>query len=343
MVVRSINIFLLLWLLTQIVDGQGPQHELGNPVVGLTTKFDNFCFERKRNLDYEETKLGLEQQWREGRNVTIFFGHIHHAGGTAVCSHARRLMPCNPENNCHHPDEFSRFDSPPTRGSRKEQLKFQREAPWRFYSVEKKMPKDLVLGGPLIYMIIFRHPYYLTISNYLRQRRLKGYSGTLGQYLTGSHHALSLSRYYDVYHGFLEFLSVDRQRNRSQMVQEAMDRLDKFSVILLTDDMASSSKVLGHKFGWDLDGFNIDYSPNMTRAEQIHRNSQGPQKRLLQFLAQNLTVEEKKLFRKTLRSDLEIFRYARCSAQWQLEVLSLPPLPDYKEKFADIESLFSQL
>ena len=145
-----------------------------------------------------------------------------------------------------------------------------------------------------------------------------------------------------MYHGFLEFLSVERQRNRSEMVREAFDKLDKFSVILLTDDMERSSQVLHHKFAWDLEGFDIHYSPNMTRADQIHRNSLGPQERLLRFLSKNLTTAEKKFFRRTLKSDLEIFRYARCSVQWQLQELSLPPLPDYEEKFGHLESLLSK-
>jgi hypothetical protein len=343
---------MILLLVFQFINGQQSQEELlsqnrspkalmRHKMIYGKKKFDDFCFERKRNVEYEKTKLVLEKQWREGsRNLTIFFGHIHHAGGTAVCSHARKLMACNPSNNCHHPNEFSRLHPPPTQGSREEQLKFQRKVPWRFYSVEKKMPKELILHGPFLYMIIFRHPYYLTISNYLRQRNLKSYEGTLSQYLTSSHHSLSLERYFNVYHGFLEFLAVAHRRNRSEMVRKALDRLDKFSVILLTDDMESSSEVLHHKLAWDLDGFNIHYSPNMTRADQIHRNSQGPQERLLRFLSKNLTVAEKKLFRRTLKSDLQIFRYARCSVQWQLRELSLPPLPDYEEKFGDLEGLF---
>lgn len=324
-----------------------------------TTNLDDYCFARKASLKYEAVKLNLESQWRNGlQNLTILFGHIHHAGGTVVCSNARKLTTCNPNNNCHHPDEFDRFRTPPTRGSKEEQLKFQREVPWRFYSVEKKMPSELILHGPFIYMIIFRHPYYLTISNYLRQRNLKGYSGTLKEYLTTTHHPLSSAGYFDTYHSFLEYLAIDTPsiipsskiyslfstsysaNLRAKLLRKAYRKLDKFSIILLTDDMGQSSEMLRHKLNWDVEGFNIHQSPNMSRADQIHRNSQGPLEKLYDYLRYNLTMEEKKLFQQTLRNDLEIFRYARCTVQWQLHSLSLPALPDYHSKFGHLEDDF---
>jgi hypothetical protein len=304
---------------------------------------DEQCyFQREWFSDYEAVKLRLEQSWREGdRNLTILFAHVHHAGGTSVCSHAMKFTTCNPDDNCHHPEEFNRFNPPPTRGSRDEQLRFQRETPWRFYSVEMRMPPEMILNGPFIYITILRHPYLLTISNFLRQKTLKGFKGSLEHYLTGHQSLASLvGNYFDVYRPLLDYFSIAPWQPHLWRMREAYLKLEKFSVILLTDDMAHSAEVLKRKLDWDLEGFDIRYSANMSRADQIHRNSQGPRRRLIEYLFHNLTTREKHLFRVTLKDDLKIFRSARCLVQRQLQRLSLPPLPSYHSKFGALESRF---
>jgi hypothetical protein len=311
---------------------------LSQPLESLRELQLDRCFGRES--EYEMVKLELERRWRDGdQNLTIFFAHVHHAGGTAVCSHATKMTTCNPDNNCHHPDEFNLFNPPPTHGTREEQLRFQRETPWRFYSVEKQMPLEMVLNGPFLYLTILRHPYLLTISNFLRQRTLKGYRGSLGKYLTGRQRLLSLSaNYFDTYQPLLEYFAIDPWQPHARRMRQAFEKLEKFSVILLTDDMGRSAELLRLKLGWDLEGFDIRYSANMSRADKIHRNSQGPTSRLVNYLILNLTSREKRLFRATLRDDLAIFRYARCLVQRQLGTLSLPPLPAYRSKFGALES-----
>lgn len=301
----------------------------------------NLCYERKKmNLNYDIIKNQLELNWKEGyNNVTILFGHVHHAGGTVVCSLVQSLYPSNKDNNCHHPDEFDRYKLPPTRGNKQIQLKFQRKTPWRFYSVEKMLPRELIFYGPFIYMIILRHPYILTISNYLRQKSLKGYTGSLTDYLKGD--ILSLGYYFNTYHSLFEFLAIEGNhfnQDKSKMYLEAFRKLEKFSVILLTDDLAQTSQLLKIKFGWNTTGLDIPISPNMLPIDQIHRNSQGPQERLLQYLS-NLTISEKKLFRETLKDDLVIFRYARCLVDWEFNRLNLTSLPTYESKFKHIEDI----
>lgn len=304
-------------------------------------KKDNFCFQRKnQNLNYEKIKEKLENNWKNGdKNVTILFGHVHHAGGTVVCSLVQSMYPSNPDNNCHHPDEFDRYKLPPTRDRKEIQLKFQQKSSWRFYSVEKMLPRELIFYGPFIYMIILRHPYLLTISNYLRQKTLKGYKGTLTEYLKGG--IFSLGYYFNNYHSLFEFLAIEGNhfnQDKSQMYLEAYRKLEKFSVILLTDDLSQTSQLLKIKFGWNITGLDIPISSNMLPIDQIHRNSQGPQERLLQYLS-NLTKSEKKLFRETLKDDLIIFKYARCLVQWEFNRLNMTSLPSYESKFHHIEQI----
>ena len=312
---------------------------------------------------YEHIKLELERQWRNGApNVTILFSHLHHAGGTAVCHLARRHTTCNYKSNCHHSSEFT-LQGSPVSGSRETQLQFQKSTDWRFYSVEKRMPRELILGGPFIYVIVLRHPYLLTASNYLRQRQLFGYRGSLWHYIGRKYlDPADLTHYFNHYHSWSSFLAVDERStaqsllfpmatvNSKRVLQRGRARLEKFSVILLTDDMSLTAPLLGRKLGWDYSallrttrtsGKNQTIMRPKSHQEQqasVDRNSRGPQEELIDFLGR-LSEKDRIMFRSHLNGDLQLFRYGRCLAQKQLEKEGLPPLDPYEDKFGELEKL----
>lgn len=111
--------------------------------------------------------------------VTMLFGHVHHAGGTAFCLLARNNTVTNPKDNCNHPQEFKGPPYAPTSGSIAEQVAFQHHSPWQFYSVELRMPTHLKFNGPFIYGIIFRNPYLLLMSQFRRSQNKFQFKGDL--------------------------------------------------------------------------------------------------------------------------------------------------------------------
>ena len=147
----------------------------------------------KDNSRSERRKQQLEERYRrqsrssespledtlESSRVTLLFGHVHHAGGTAFCLLARNNTVTNPRDNCNHPDEFKGPPSAPTSGSISQQVAFQRQSPWQFYSVELQMPLHLKYNGPFIYGAILRNPYLLLMSQYRRSQVKFHFKGDL--------------------------------------------------------------------------------------------------------------------------------------------------------------------
>ena len=270
-----------------------------------------------QNKRWADAMQSLESEYRshKGRgNITILFGHIHHAGGTAVCQLARKNTIANPTSNCNHPNQFSGAN--PVTGSTKQQLQFQRSTPWKFYMTELKMPKNMIFGGPFLYGIVLRHPYLLLLSQQRRAKLIHKLNLTVQQYVALQHHKAErgggphlTATSNNTLRGQAGFiLGRYGATNMSDMaIFEAVKRrLDRFSVLLLTEDMVSSGQLFSLKWGWEVDTFG---------KQRV--NSHGDWTELLDMY-KGMSNEDKEFMERHTSVDMRIYHYARCVVQREL-------------------------
>ena len=284
-------------------------------------------------------------------NVTMLFGHLHHAGGTAVCQLARQNIPTNLKSNCNHPNEFSNVITPPTRGTIKEQLLFQQRTNWRFYSVELLMPKELLYEGPFLYSIILRHPYILLLSQYRRLQIKFNFHGGIIDLI--KHQFLRVnstfipsralkSNYYRGIGGFILGKFQETSRTNQEILNEVIERLERFSIILLTEEMSITGQLFHLKFNWNTS----QYGENLI-------NSHGNLSNLIQ-LAKNLTIEDKRFIKWYCSIDILIYRYGRCLINEELKKYlnkerisnynrprKVQLLGEYSKELIEMESIFN--
>jgi hypothetical protein len=268
--------------------------------------------------NYDKTRRDLENKYNNKSNkITMLFGHLHHAGGTGICELARKNVQTNPRDNCNHPDEFNTTKIAPTKGSIKQQLQFQRTSSWNFYAVELNMPTEMIFSGPFIYSMVMRHPYVWLLSQY---RRIKiapqfHFDGSILQLITlifqhsnfqNSNFTFNYNKINhntNCYRGIAEFI-LGRHGNtllsNKGIYNLAVQRIQKFSVILLTEHMKTTAEMFKIKFGWNITGFG-----------ESPVNSYGSEDDLLQ-VAQNLTLQEKRIVKWYCSIDLQIYYYTRC-------------------------------
>jgi hypothetical protein len=308
--------------------------------VGLWQGFNTFTSNCLiSNPIWEAKKKSLEQQYLEkSHNVTILFGHVHHAGGTAICLLARNNTVANPNSNCNHPREFR--GTSPTTGSIQEQLLFQRSTPWKFYAVELKMPRNLIFGGPFLYSIVLRNPYVLFFSQYRRAVTRFSFNGTLTQFaetqlsrvgtanldLNKMHSSIS-DNYFRGQVGFLLGRYGPTNRTDDEIMSLAIKRLQRFSVIILTEYMRETGILFQFKFGWNLDHFG-----------KTAVNSHGPMSTLLQAM-RGLSPSEVHFIRRHCNLDMKLYQYAKCLVERDLAVYNAS-LPSQLNQYDEANSIF---
>lgn len=263
----------------------------------------------------------LEEHYRlNSTGLTILFGHIHHAGGTAVCQLARNNTKTNHRDNCNHPLEFK--GDAPTRGTPTEQLQFQQSSDWGFYAVEVKMPEEMVVGGPFLYALVLRHPYLLLLSQYRRKMLIFQFKGDITSFiiykLKHGNDTVNLNQnYYRGEAGFILGKEGPADVSDNIVLEQVKKRLDLFSVILLTERMRATGKLFSMKFGWNTEHFGV---------ERV--NSHGELNELLR-MAKQMTFAEKKLIRTYIAVDMALYHYAWCLVRQQLraENIDIGPYP----------------
>lgn len=297
-------------------------HFLSCPILNVTHQ------QLKLSLELEYSKLTLSSSSTSPSStsrphITMLFGHLHHAGGTAVCQLARKNVITNLKSNCNHPHEFSKTIIPPTRGTIQDQLTFQQTTSWNFYAVELSMPTQLLYDGPFLYSIIIRHPYLLLLSQYRRAKAKFQFEGTIPDLIsyqfsrvhaTFNLSSIPLTNYYRGIAGFILGKFSSTSISSKQIYEEVIQRLDYFSVILLTENMSYSAQQFALKFSW-----------NITEYGQSLVNSHGDVSELLD-LARSLSDEEKKFIQWYSEIDLQIYKYCRCRIERDIKnLLKLHP------------------
>ena len=296
----------------------------------------------------------LYRQQHEGKNInnyavstnkiTFLFGHVHHAGGTAICQLARNNTSTNPRDNCNHPNEFKGPPSSPTSGSIAEQLSFQRSTPWLFYTVELKMPKYLKYNGPFIYGVILRNPYLLLMSQYRRSQVKFHFKGDLIDLVhlqlkyvgvtsvdfrehmkhlkqQHSHHddqSVNLPNFFRGQAGFILGQYGPTNHTDLTIFKMAKRRLRHFSVIALTEFMRQSGIVFEAKFNWNIGDFG-------NRAV----NSNGDSNQLVTDLI-SLSRDDRDFVSYYANVDIMLYHHAKClleSAYSELRNATLPLYP----------------
>ena len=164
-------------------DGRGHRY-LSSPsntsgLICTSPKGSSRSERRKRQLEERYRQQVMSSETLDSEKVTLLFGHVHHAGGTAICLLARQNTITNPKDNCNHPQEFKGPPPAPSSGSISEQVAFQRSSPWQFYSVELQMPRHIKYNGPFIYGAILRNPYILLMSQFRRSQVKFQFKGDL--------------------------------------------------------------------------------------------------------------------------------------------------------------------
>jgi hypothetical protein len=291
------------------------------------------------NKHDKTTRLQLEQQFylstKKNNTIKMLFGHLHHAGGTAVCQLARNNLKTNLKSNCNHPLEFSQKETPPTRGTLTEQLQFASKTSWDFYAVELSMPQELTYSGPLIYSIVIRHPYLLLLSQYRRARVKFQFNGTLQDLIAYQfqrvHSSFNHSKipvvkardgtmakgrsverqkrgerkavvnYYRGIAGFILGKYSETSQSSESIYQETIRRLEHFSVILLTEEMSLTAQLFYLKFNWNI---TESYGQSLV-------NSHGTGGELLS-LARSLNSHDREFIRWYGEIDLMVYSYCRC-------------------------------
>lgn len=272
-------------------------------------------------------------------SITMLFGHLHHAGGTSVCELARNNIQTNLKSNCNHPNEFSK-KIPPTRGTITEQLLFQKQTNWKFYAVELSMPQDLLFEGPFIYSIIIRHPYLLLLSQYRRSKTKFQFQGTLKDLVKYQFsrvnssfdlNKISTSNYYRGIAGFILGKYQETFHTNDEIFQEVVERLERFSVILLTEELSTTGQIFKLKFNW-----------NTTKFGENLVNSHGNISELL-TMANNLSIDDKKFVKWYCQIDLLIYQYSRCLINEELTKyshLNIKLLKKYSKDLIEMEKIF---
>lgn len=299
-----------------------------------------------KNKSIEIIKRNLEEKYLNTsfsslNSISMLFGHLHHAGGTAVCELARKNINTNLKNNCNHPNEFRKDILPPTRGTINEQIIFQKTTNWKFYAVEISMPRELIFEGPLIYSIILRHPYLLLLSQYRRlmiKFQFKGSIKDVIQHqLSRFNTSIDLNKIYSTnyYRGIAGFILGKYQetsKSNQDILQEVIQRLERFSIILLTEEMSISGQLFNLKFHW-----------NTTKFGENLVNSHGNLSELLN-MAKNFSIEEKRFIEWYCSIDLLIYQYGRCLINEELKKYSnnnVKLLKKLSKELLEIESVFN--
>jgi hypothetical protein len=327
-------------------------------------------YERKREA--LEAQYRLQSHWTDSSSsssdssgsdsdsdnkVTLLFGHVHHAGGTAFCQLARKNTIANMKDNCNHPLEFKGPPSAPTSGPIAQQLSFQRSSPWLFVSVELKMPQHLKISGPFIYGIILRNPYILLMSQYRRSQVKFQFKGDLIDLIHlqlkyvgitsvdyrkhidlleherhdqgGMRVATSqpVVNYFRGQAGFLLGRFGPTNFSDSTIFNMAKRRLQRFSVIALTEFMVESGVVFGAKLNWNVNDFG-------RRAV----NSNGDADKLVSDL-KALSGSDLAFVRYYTRVDILLYQYAKCLLEKEHLRLTNRSLSSYP--YAELDKIFS--
>jgi hypothetical protein len=304
------------------------------------------------NKDHEIMRLQLEEQYTLNsfnRSIKMVFGHVHHAGGTAVCQLARNNVKTNSKSNCNHPLEFSHTKIPPTRQRVTEQIQFASQTSWDFYAVELSMPQELTFSGPFLYSIILRHPYLLLLSQYRRARVKFQFNGTIQDLISFQFQRVQSSfnysklalnhqqerqekiisttrdetrggeeeggearevNYYRGIAGFILGKYSETSLSSESIYQETIRRLEHFSVILLTEEMAFTAQLFHLKFGWNI---SESYGHSLI-------NSHGTGGELL-ALARSLSQADREFIRWYGEIDLRVYSYGRCLVEREFKRL----------------------
>jgi hypothetical protein len=107
----------------------------------------------------------------------------------------------------------------------------------------------------------------------------------------------------------------------------AKARLNKFSVILLTEEMEATGRMFEIKFGWDTSMFGKNFV-----------NSNGNQTNLLEMI-HSISPEERSFVRKYAAVDIQLYHYARHLVDTMFRLHNAPaPFPHYQ--FSAIDNAF---
>jgi hypothetical protein len=289
------------------------------------------------NEKWDSKLKSLEHQYRTQRdrgNLTIIFGHIHHAGGTAVCQLARNNTFANPTSNCNHPNQWS--GSNPVIGTVADQLEYQRSTRWKFYAVELKMPEQMIFGGPFLYTLVLRHPYILLLSQQRRAKLIhkldlgikdlvKLQTKRAGGERTPKDSEKNSLRGQA---GFILGKYGPTKMLDTEIFEATKRRIDRFSVLLITEDMENSGKLFNLKLGWDISNFG-----------KKRVNSHGDNEELI-ALYKSMSHEDKLYMKWVTAVDMKIYHYARCVVQRELEKVDMA-LGAYP--FSSLDNLVSTL
>lgn len=258
----------------------------------------------------------LERQYRSerehGGNLTIIFGHIHHAGGTAVCQLARHNTMANPSSNCNHPNQWSGIN--PITSTIADQLEYQRTTRWKFYAVELKMPEKMIFGGPFLYSLVMRHPFVLLLSQQRRAKLIHNLDMNIKELVkfqikkAGGERATETSAKNTLrgQAGFILGKYGPTNMTDGEIFEATKRRIDRFSVLLLTEDMENSGKLFNIKFGWNVSNFG-----------KKRVNSHGDWDELID-LFKAMPLEDKQYLKWVTAVDMKVYDYARCVVQREL-------------------------
>ena len=234
--------------------------------------------------DYYEAKLYAEAEARQGRAVTMFL-HIHKSAGTSLCTFARTLYRSPKFDNCNigvpevnvrlaYSDQYERqrsFNSL----SLVEQKSVLSNAGYQFGSIEYFGLTDGALfevntTPQVVYITSLRHPMDRMVSQYNFMRRsnkvFRESNMTFENYLLTIKTLKDLDSVTSAYAAkhieFVDNLMVRQLAGRDTIysvppggitaahLSKALENLNRFSVVLLVEDMPCTSSRLSTVLGW---------------------------------------------------------------------------------------------
>ena len=303
--------------------------------------------ERRYRSQHSTMKLS-EELFRDKNKVTLVFGHVHHAGGTAICQLARNNTLTNPKNNCNHPLEFKGLDAAPTRSSIKRQLAFQHQSPWLFYMVELMMPRHMKFSGPFIFGAVLRNPYLLLMSQFRRAKARFQFSGDLIDLVHLQLKYVGITdvnfrshmpdgalpsrsdiygheprNYFRGQAGFILGRFGPTNATDSFILNMAKRRLNRFSVVALTEFMVESGIVLSSKLDWKV----FDFGHKVI-------NSNGASELLVAELM-SLSQRDREFVSFFCRIDIMLYYHAKCLLEKEYKLITNQSMREYSYRKLD--------
>lgn len=259
---------------------------------------------------YDDEKKAAEEMYRAKKGV-IYYTHIHKAGGSTFCTVMATANTKHPGRNCNGPD-LGRHCCDATLEDLYYVNAWALNQTYGVIANERIMPEHLPFGDVFSYVTTLRHPWDWARSLYNWQKikfqkskiphpwQFKEW--ILGQPDNWVVRILCGVACREIPNGALT----------EEHLNYALERLSRFSVIMMTDRYPETGELMRHKFGWQ----HIFDGPS---GDKRGRNAQGTPKYTVS-VAEEYASQPGVLaaLEQQYSLDMVLYKYADALVEWEL-------------------------